>query len=61
MIQMGICCFLLTLTGLQLLTIQEVLSVQVWARFQHLSYTFIDLFIYCYRGEELMNEVFECL
>lgn len=57
MIQMGVCCFLLTLTGLQLLTLPEFFSAQVLARIQHLSYTFIDLFIYCYRGEELMNEV----
>ena len=54
---MGICCILLTLTGLQLLTLQEFFSMQVFARIEHLSYTFIDLFIYCYRGEELMNEV----
>ena len=57
MIQMGISCLLLTLTGLQLLTMSEILPFTVLARVEHLSYTFIDIFICCYRGEELMNEV----
>lgn len=57
LIQMGASCLLLSFTGFQMLTTNNVFSIKFLARVQHLSYTFFEFFIYCHQGEELMNQV----
>ena len=57
LIQMGISCLLLSFTGFQMLTTNNIFSVKFLARVQHLSYTLFEFFIYCYQGEELMYQV----
>ena len=52
-------CLLLAFIGFQMVVDFDHISVQFLAHVQFIAYTFMELFIYCYLGEELSNEVFD--
>ena len=50
-------CLLVTFTGYQTVMTPNI-SFRFVARLQHLLYVLFELFIYCWRGEELKTEVY---
>lgn len=48
---------LLAFISYQIVVADNHMTIKFLAQLQYISYCFLELFVYCHRGEEMFNEV----